>query len=120
MTNRLPEEFAALEPFAEKWGLETQDERQAKRLGSSSAEIKEFYDAITPFIPRIMAIVDGYPLGELPPSLRCLFAMALSLAEIAPHVELYRGNVGVPHAFAEMRFVAKHGRMATWKAELPS
>jgi hypothetical protein len=52
--------------------------------------------------------------------LRCLFAMALSLAEIAPHVELYRGSVGVPHAFEEMRFVAKHGKKATWKAELPS
>jgi hypothetical protein len=120
MTNRLPEEFAALERFVDTWSLETQDERQARRLASSSADIQEFYDAMVPFIPRIMTVVDAYPLGELAPSLHSLFALALSLAEIAPHIELYRGSIGVPHAFKETRFVAKHGGVPTWKAERPS
>jgi hypothetical protein len=62
-------------------------------------------------------MVDAYPLGELPEELRCLFALSLSLADAAPHVELYRGDLGVQHAFLESRFVARHGRQATRKAE---
>ncbi len=120
MTEHLPEEFAVLEPFVADWALDTQEARHAKRLASSRAQIKAFYDAMLPHIPRILTVVDEYPLGELPPALRPLFALSLSLAEIAPHVELYRGDPGVPHAFAEMRFVAKHGGQATWKAEFPN
>jgi hypothetical protein len=120
MQASLPEEFAALEPFVAAWALDTQDARHAKRLATSRADIKTFYDAMVPRIPRILEVVDAYPLGTLPPELQPLFALSLSLAEIAPHVELYRGDPGVPHAFEETRFVAKHGRQATWKAEPPN
>jgi hypothetical protein len=120
MPASLPGEFAALEPFVAVWALDTQDARQARRLASSRGEIRTFYDAMLPHLPRILEVVDGYPLGSLPPELQPLFALSLSLAEVAPHVELYRGDPGVPHAFQESRFVAKHGRQATWKAEPPN
>lgn len=116
----LPIEFAELEPFAPIWGFDSQDERHAKRLATTRAEHRAFYDAMLPYLPRILEVVDAYPLGELPQELRCLFNLSLSLAEVAPHVELYRGDTGVPHAFQETRFVANHGRAATWKAELPN
>lgn len=105
---------------SDAWGLDSQDERQAKGLASSREELKAFCDAILPHIPRILEIADAYPLGQLPPELRCLFALSLSLGEIAPHIELYRGDPGVPHSFEERRFVAKHGKMPTWKAEAPN
>jgi hypothetical protein len=120
MTSLLPPEFAVLEPFARPWGLETQDERHGKRLASSREEMREFYDAITPLMPKILEMVDRHSLGALPAELRCLYNLALSLAEIAPHIELYRGDPKVPHSFEETRFMAEHGKRVTWRAELPN
>ena len=53
-----------------------------------------------------------FPLGELPPASARLFHLALSLAEVAPHIELYGGDPKVPYSFDEARFVADHGRVA--------
>lgn len=114
----LPAEFSALEPFQD-WALATPDERQAKRRASSSAQLRAFYDAMIPHLEKIVAACDAYPLGTLPEPHCTLFNMALSMAEIAHHIELYRGEVGVPFAFEESRFVARHGRQETWKAEPP-
>ena len=63
---------------------------------------------------------DKFPLGELPQSHQGIFNVALSMAEIAPHIEFYRGQPGVPYAFEESRFVAVHGRDETWKALPPN
>ena len=52
---------------------------------------------------------DEYPLGEMPEDVEQLFFMTLSLAEVAPHIELYGGNPEVPYSFEESRFVAVHG-----------
>ena len=48
-----------------------------------------------------------YP--ELPPDPQRLFYLAFALAEVAPHIELYRGDPNVPHSFDEERFIAAHG-----------
>ena len=42
--SKLPEEFADLERFTD-WCLPTEEERYAKRLNSTMAEMQEFYDA---------------------------------------------------------------------------
>jgi hypothetical protein len=42
--SKLPEEFADLERFAD-WCLPTEEERYAKRLDSTMAEMQELYDA---------------------------------------------------------------------------
>jgi len=39
-----------------------------------------------------------------------LYYMSLALAEIAPHIELYRGDPNVPHSFEEERFIAVNGQ----------
>ncbi len=109
MSNNLPKGFEALEPLAEAWGLPTQDARQAKRRASDTATLQEFYDAVVPHLPQILEHVDQFPLGELPPDSMRLFYISLALAEVAPHIELYRGDPGVPYSFEEERFVAVHG-----------
>lgn len=109
MSTNLPKEFAALEPLVEAWALPTQDARQTKRRTSSIETLQQFYDAVVPLLPQILAHVDEYPLGELPPDTMRLFYMSLALAEVAPHIELYRGDPNVPHSFEEERFVAVHG-----------
>ena len=81
--------------------------------------LKAFYDATLPRLEAILAEVDKYPLGGLPEALQPLYNIALSLAEVAPHLELYGGAVGVPYAFEEARFVAVHGAQPTWQGLQP-
>ena len=109
MSTNLPKGFEALDPLAEAWGLPTQDARQAKRRTSSTETLQEFYDAVVPHLPQILAHVDEFPLDDLPPESQRLFYISLALAEVAPHIELYRGDPNVPHSFDEERFVAVHG-----------
>jgi hypothetical protein len=53
--------------------------------------------------------VDRFPIGQLPEAHARLFALAFSLAEIAPNVELYGGDILVTHNFDERRFDARRG-----------
>lgn len=112
MTTSFPKQFETLEPFAADWALATQNERQRKRLRASRGELRAFYAAAQPLLGDILAYVDRYPLGEIPAVDLPLYRMMLSLAEVAPHIELYGGDPKVPHSFAEERFVADHGEQA--------
>ena len=114
----LPPGFEALSPYLD-WNLATADERQIKRRQSSREDLRALYDAALPLLPGILARADEYPLGALPEDLRPLYNIALSIAEIAPHIELYRGDPGVPYAFEEGRFVAMHGAQETWRGRSP-
>lgn len=105
----LPAGFEMLEPLVSEWSLATQDARQARRKAASAGELRYFYDNLLPRLPAILKHLDEFPPGELPSPTARLFALSLSLAEVAPHIELYGGNPGVPHAFEESRFVAEHG-----------
>ncbi len=110
--NTLPAAFAELTPFLD-WALPSADERQTKRRTATREQLKAFYDAMLPRLEEILAQADAYPLGKLPEELRTLYYMALSMAEVAPHIELYGGAPGVPYAFEETRFVAVHGAQDT-------
>lgn len=112
MTNiisQLPADFAALEPFVTKWALGTSKQRHAARLASTKEELQAFYDAILPEMRKLLAALDQYELGKLPEELHKLYWLSLSFAEVAPHIELYKGSVGVPYAFEETRFVYETG-----------
>lgn len=112
MEQCLPKGFEMLEPLVAQWSILTQNERQQRRICSSRGELRYFYDNVLPKLPAILKHVDLFPLGELAPASTRLFALALSLAEVAPHIELYGGNPNVPHSFDESRFVAEHGEHA--------
>lgn len=105
----LPAGFEMLEPLVAEWSLATQDARQVRRKAASPGELRYFYDNLLPHLPAILKHLDAFPPGEFPPPTARLFALSLSLAEVAPHIELYGGSPGVPYAFEESRFVAEHG-----------
>lgn len=109
MSPTLPDKFKDLEYLVTDWALATQNERQKKRARSTTGELQAYYDALVPHLEPILEHVDRYPLGELPPDAERLFFLALMLAEIAPHIELYGGDPNVPYSFEEERFVAVHG-----------
>ena len=108
----LPADFADLAPFLD-WALPSADERQTRRRTATREELRAFYDAMLPRIEAILARVDEYLVGGLPQELHPLYHLALSLAEVAPHIELYNGAPGVPYAFEETRFIAVHGGQHT-------
>ena len=68
-----------------------------------------FYQALTPWLERILIHADQFALGALPESAARVFDLALMVAEIAPNVELYKSDPHVPHSFEERRFIAVHG-----------
>lgn len=109
MTIVLPETFQGLQPFVAEWALGTPNARQSRRLASSPDQLRAFYDAVMPRMEAILAFLDRYELGQLPAEHQGLYWLALSLAEVAPHIELYRGASGVPHAFEEARLIAEAG-----------
>lgn len=107
--SQLPADFVNLEPFVAKWALGTGKQRHEARLNSTTAELQTFYDIILPEMRKLLAALDQYVLGTLPEELHKLYWLSLSFAEVAPHVELYKGSVGVPYAFEENRFVYETG-----------
>lgn len=107
--SKLPADFNALEPFVEKWALGTSKQRHAERLNSTKEQLQSFYDAILPLMRDLLACLDQHALGQLPEELHALYWLSLSFAEVAPHIELYRGAVGVPYAFEEKRFIYETG-----------
>jgi len=109
MNELLPEEFRDLERFVQVWSLPTQNEREATRRASSAQERQEFYDATVPRLASIVDYLNRLSLDAMPEDARRLFYLTLSLAEIAPNVELFKGSTTVPFSFEETRFVAVHG-----------
>ncbi|MDQ8934333.1 hypothetical protein [Acinetobacter rudis] len=109
LISQLPADFKALEPLLTTWALGTAKQRHMQRLNSSSEQLAQFYNAILPEMRNILALLDQYPLGQLPEELYPLYWLSLSFAEVAPHIELYKGSVGVPFAFEETRFIYESG-----------
>jgi hypothetical protein len=109
---QLPAGFDDLGVWVADWALATQTQREHKRLSSPSTEMKAFYDAMMLRIEAILDEVDKFPIGGLPEAHKRLFNLALSLTEVAPNVELYKGDIRVVNNFDERRFYARHGNQA--------
>jgi hypothetical protein len=112
MSINLPSGFEDLQPFADKWAHATEYERAAERRRSKPVELRAFYDAAVKRLPDILARIDRYPLDAVQGDDVHLFRMALSLAEVAPHIELYDSDPRVPFAFQEERLRGHHCNVA--------
>jgi hypothetical protein len=108
MSISLPAEFSELQPFAENWARATEYERAAQRRGSTPAQLQSFYDTAVKHLPQILERIDRYPLNEIQGEDVHLFRIAMSLAEVAPHVEFYDCDPKVPFAFREDRMLGYH------------
>lgn len=101
-TQKLPAEFADLEPFLD-WALATEKERTGKRLTSSMEDIQAFYDHMSARVEAATAYLNALPLDTLPPEAERLFLMSLSLMEVANAVEMFQ-NPAVINGFDVKRF----------------
>lgn len=114
----LPAGFEALEPFVAEWALPTQIERERRRRSAPPEATRTFYDAMVAHMEAAIGHLNGFDLHAMPEPERRLLSLTLSLAEIAPHVELYRGDPRVPFSFEEERFIAEHGAAPHFCGEL--
>ena len=108
MSAGLPEGFEDLEPVAARWALPSQRARSQQRWAASPADFQAAYDALWPRLPDMLSQLDRQPLDEMDGPHQRLLQLALALAELAPHVELYKGAAQVPNSFENKRFVADH------------
>lgn len=102
----LPEGFGELEHFVHEWALESEQQRNQRRLASSMEELRRFYETMLRHMEAIITHLSGFQLQELPQPERRLFLLALSLMEVAPAVETY-ASPDVPNAIAVHRLIIR-------------
>jgi hypothetical protein len=91
----LPEEFADLEPLAEKWSLPSEQQRFAVRLETPMDELQAFYDVMTPRLPEVMAYCDQFSLDAMPDEVVNLMRLVYALLVVSFPVEVW-GQPRVP------------------------
>lgn len=101
--SKLPEQFAALEPYIDAWVLDDSASRANKRRNTPYDEIKAFYDATLKLAPEALEILQHRRLGELSDQEECLLKLLLALAEVGPAVEWYQ-SANVIDGFPAHRF----------------
>jgi len=85
----LPSAFAELEGFVQTWCLPTEAERWNRRLASSLAEMREFYDSFFPRLEEAIEYCDKFPLDDLPEDAMRLLYLIYSLVMVAMAVEIF-------------------------------
>ena len=88
-TTLLPTQFADLEPFASTWCLPSEDERYERRLGSTMAEMQQFYDAITARAEDVLCYCDTFPFDDLPEQVENLLYLLYSMITVSFPVEVW-------------------------------
>ncbi len=100
----LPSQFKQLDPFVESWALASETARLQRRFVSTIEDLKAFYEAILPQMDAIIAYLNQFSLEKMPDEARRLFYLCLSLAEVAPAVELFK-QPRVPDGFDVNRII---------------
>ncbi len=98
----LPEAVRDLEKCM-AWLLATEPERSDKRQASTMAEINTFYGAMLARMEEVLPYLEQFSLEKMPTDAQRLFYLTLSLAEVAPAVELF-GQPSVIDGYDLRRF----------------
>lgn len=104
MTPELPQEFAALLPFAARWAHGSEPGRYQARIGADMAQIEAFYAAMQPRMEAVIGHLNQYPLDRLAPAQQNLLHLAQAFIEAAMVVERFR-SPRVPGGFDPDRFL---------------
>jgi hypothetical protein len=87
---KLPAEFSDLERFTD-WCLPTEQERYAKRLHSTMAQMQDFYDAAFNRLEDAMVYLDSrFPLHEMPDDAKALMHLMQSLVMVSFPIEVWK------------------------------
>lgn len=111
MANLLPAGFETLEPFVERFALDTTASRAARRSDSTPEEREAFHAAAKDLVGPALDLLDSRPLGALSEQEQRLMNLALAFAHVALAIEIH-GSDEPRHA--EMR---KHMRITRSPAD---
>lgn len=101
--SRLPAGFESLESWVDTWSLATETERYTRRHASRQEDMVAFRDAMLPALDGAVEYLNRFPLDSMPEDALRLYHLVMSLAEVAPAVELY-GQPAAPDSFDPARF----------------
>ena len=87
---KLPSAFAELEAYADTWCLPMETERWNRRVATSMADMREFYDAFFPRLEEAMDYCDKYSLDDMPDDAINLLHLIYSLVLVAMAVEIFK------------------------------
>lgn len=91
MSTRLPEQFASLEHLVPEWSIEDGHARYVKRVNSSMAQIRAFYDEVFPHAEAAVAYLDAFDYQQpLPQDAANLRNLLYSLITVSLAVELWK------------------------------
>ena len=88
MNGLLPDGFAALEPFAERWAGDTAAVRAHLRDSASFADAGAFYATAQPLVESALARLDAKPLANHDDGERRLMRLMLSFAHVSLAIEV--------------------------------
>ena len=88
----LPEGFEALEPFVELWAIAGANNRLKARLDSEESERVAFFNAGKELVPAALELLDRKPLDQLDEKEDRLMKLVLSMAHVAPAVEIQKDH----------------------------
>ncbi len=89
MSNSLPQQFADLAPFADKWAIDTEQARRVERMNTSQSDLMTFYQAMKPVLDSAVQYLNQFDLNQMAPPEKRLLQMSLSLVEISVAIELF-------------------------------
>lgn len=87
---KLPSAFAELEEFAQTWCLPNESERWNRRMSSSMADMRRFYDAFFPRLDEAIDYCDKFSLDDMPDDVVNLLHLIYSLVMVAMGVEIFK------------------------------
>ncbi len=91
MSGLLPEPFAELEPLVAEWAIEDGHQRYVKRVNSTMAELRAFYERVFPHAEAAVAYVDRFDYDEpLPIDVANLRNLLYSLITVSPAIEMWK------------------------------
>ena len=108
--SRLPEGFAELEAFVDKWDLPDINSRYAARLSSTMDDMQAFNDAMVVRAEDIKSWLDGRSFDDYSDADRCLARLMFAYAIVAQSVEIYK-QPAVPDAGNRMFDVVLEPKM---------
>lgn len=100
-------QFADLESLATRWALPTERARMEQRLKASMGELQELYDKVMPRLESLIAHLNNYLLGAIPPQEQALEYLAYATVEASLAVERFK-QPAVPDSFDARRFRPLH------------
>jgi hypothetical protein len=103
-TRVLPEQFSDLQPFVDDWALTTEVDRFRKLHSVSVEELRPFYQAMLPRMDGVLAFLDQFRVGAMPPDVLTLFDLAMTFSETAHPLDLKWTDVDFTDAYPWQKF----------------